>query len=135
MASVPMHAQMLIDGEWVDTSEKIEVRNPANPEELVGTIPCGSSENAVEAIAAAKAAQPGWAALSFVERAKMLAVALDAFSQGIEKRARLYSRENGRVLSGVTTTELHNVPASTSDCLCGSRPDLDSGRKCSGDER
>ena len=34
----PIHARMLINGEWVDGAERLEVRNPARPDDMVGTI-------------------------------------------------------------------------------------------------
>ena len=54
----PVHANMLIGGEWINSNQRIEVFNPARPDELVGTIPRGTPENVERAIAAAKAAQP-----------------------------------------------------------------------------
>jgi len=37
---------MLIAGEWVDGQDQIVVRNPANPDEIVGTAPRGTSRDA-----------------------------------------------------------------------------------------
>jgi acyl-CoA reductase-like NAD-dependent aldehyde dehydrogenase len=104
-----IHAKMLINGRWVDGAERIAVRNPANPDEVVGTAVRGAAADAQNAIAAAKAAQPIWGRHTFVERAKMLDEALDRFAAGTEARARLYARENGRVL-GEALGELRGVP-------------------------
>jgi acyl-CoA reductase-like NAD-dependent aldehyde dehydrogenase len=108
MSNDLVQARMLIRGEWVGSNAVIEVRNPANPNEVVGTIPQGTADHAAQAIAAAKNAQPSWATLSFVERAKVLSEALDALSDDVERRASLYARENGRILAE-TTVELRNI--------------------------
>jgi acyl-CoA reductase-like NAD-dependent aldehyde dehydrogenase len=98
----PVEARMLIDGEWIDGANRIDVRNPARPDELVGTIVRGEPADVDHAILAAKRAQRAWAAKSFVERAAMLATALDRIDQDIERRATLFVRENGKTLREAT---------------------------------
>ena len=100
---------MLINGDRIESNRHIEVRNPARPSEIVGTTACGSVSDVSAAIAAAKAAQVSWSRLSFVERALRLRDALDNFAVNIEQRAKLYARENGRVLSEALG-ELRSVP-------------------------
>jgi len=51
----PIHESMLIAGRRVDGPVRIEVRNPARPDELVGTIARGTPEHVDQAVAAAKA--------------------------------------------------------------------------------
>ena len=109
MSEQQIHVKMLIGGKWTDGADLIEVRNPANPDEVVGTAVRGTVDHVERAIAAAKAAQPGWAKRSFAERAKILDQGLDRFAEGIDKRARLYARENGRVLAEALG-ELRGVP-------------------------
>ena len=46
---------MLIDGDWVDTEDRFEIRSPAT-EELVASVAKGGREHADQAVAAAKAA-------------------------------------------------------------------------------
>ena len=46
----PITEYMLIDGKLVDSTERIEVRNPARPDELVGTIVHGSPAHVDEAL-------------------------------------------------------------------------------------
>lgn len=127
MSDQAIHAKMLINGRWVDGNERIEVRNPANPDEVVGTAVRGTVADAVNAIAAAKAAQPIWARRTFVERAKVLDEALDRFASGTEASARLYARENGRVL-GEALGELRGVPIAQKLTLALA-PELDAGRQ------
>jgi aldehyde dehydrogenase (NAD+) len=79
--------------------DQMVVRNAANPEEIVGTAPRGTSWDAEQVIATAKAAQPVWAKRTFAERAKILDAALDRFVAGAETRARLCARENGRLVA------------------------------------
>ena len=94
----PIVEAMLIGGKPVDGRERIEVRNPARPEELVGTIVRGTPDHVDQAVAAAKSAQPAWAALSFVQRADVLRRALARLERDIDGRAAVFVRENGKPL-------------------------------------
>lgn len=127
MSDQTIHAKMLINGRWEDGHERIEVRNPADPNEIVGTAVKGRAADAIRAIAAAKAAQRIWARRNFVDRANMLDEALDRFASGAEARARLYARENGRVL-GEALGELRGVPIAQKLTL-GLAAELDAGRQ------
>jgi acyl-CoA reductase-like NAD-dependent aldehyde dehydrogenase len=127
MSEQPVHAKMLIGGVWENGRDRFEVRNPANPDEVVGTAARGTAADADRAIAAAKAAQPAWAKRTFAERAKILSEALDRFAAGTEVRARLYARENGRVLAEAMG-ELRGVPIAQKLAL-ELAPELDAGRQ------
>jgi len=94
-----LDARLLIGGRWVDGAARIEVRNPARPDELVGTIVRGTPADVDRAVAAAKAAQPAWAALPVRERAAAIARGLDALAEGAQERCALYVRENGKTLA------------------------------------
>ena len=60
--------QLLIGGKWVDASEgTYEIVNPAT-EDVVGQAPNAGVDDALAAAAAAKEAQPGWAAWSQDDR-------------------------------------------------------------------
>lgn len=98
----PVHERLLIDGQWLDSAERIEVRNPARPDELVGTIVRGTPAHVDQAVQAAKRAQRTWAAKSFTERAEILARALDNIDKDVARRARLFVRENGKTLPEAT---------------------------------
>jgi acyl-CoA reductase-like NAD-dependent aldehyde dehydrogenase len=106
----PVHASMLIGGEWISTSQRIDVFNPARPEELVGTVPRGAPNDVERAIQAAKSAQPGWGAKSHVERAKIIAPLLETLAGDIEDRAVLYVRENGKT-TAEAKSEIAGVPS------------------------
>jgi acyl-CoA reductase-like NAD-dependent aldehyde dehydrogenase len=101
---------MLIGGEWIGGSQRIEVFSPARPDELVGTVPRGAPDDVERAIAAAKAAQPGWAAKSYSERARILAPVLERLSGDIDERAALFVRENGKT-TPEARGELAGVPS------------------------
>jgi len=107
---MPIHARMLIGGEWISNTQQIEVFNPARPDELVGTIPRGAPEDAERAIQAAKTAQPAWAAKSYGERAQILAPLLEKLAGDLDGRTALYVRENGKT-TPEAKGELSGVPA------------------------
>lgn len=99
VAAEPVQARLLIGGEWCDGAAHVEVRNPARPAEVVGTIVRGTPADVDRAVAAAKTAQPAWAALGARERANAISRGLDALVPGGEERAVLYVRENGKTLA------------------------------------
>jgi acyl-CoA reductase-like NAD-dependent aldehyde dehydrogenase len=106
----PIHETMLIAGERVDATGRIEVRNPARPGDLVGTIPRGTPEHVDRTVAAAKKAQPAWAAHSFTERSAVLQRAIEKLAFDIDKRATLFVRENGKTLAEAKGELLSIVP-------------------------
>jgi acyl-CoA reductase-like NAD-dependent aldehyde dehydrogenase len=94
----PVTADMLIGGKWIGSNLRIEVFNPARPDELVGTIARGTPDDVGRAVAAAKTAQPGWAAMTYAARAEVLSRVLDRLVDDMEERAVLFVRENGKTL-------------------------------------
>jgi acyl-CoA reductase-like NAD-dependent aldehyde dehydrogenase len=70
--------QLLIGGKWVDATDgTYDIINPAT-EEVVGQAPNASAADALAAAAAAKEAQPSWAALSVEERGDLMRAAAAA---------------------------------------------------------
>ena len=70
--------QLLIGGKWVDAADgTYDIINPAT-EEVVGQAPNASAADARAAAAAAKEAQPSWAALSVEERGDLMRAAAAA---------------------------------------------------------
>jgi aldehyde dehydrogenase len=94
-------APMIINGAPVQShsNRTIEVFNPAHPQELVGTIQRGDVEDVDAAVAAARAALPGWRALSLDERIAVLDRCADRIGAITEAAAPLLTREMGKVLS------------------------------------
>src|SRR5690349_8590904 len=87
---------MLIDGDWVDTEDRFEIRSPAT-EELVASVARGGREHADRAIAAAKAAHADgrWRLTPPTQRAAMLDAIADRLTERIGDLAVLEAQENG----------------------------------------
>jgi lactaldehyde dehydrogenase / glycolaldehyde dehydrogenase len=91
--------QMHIDGQWMvgNSSGTIEVENPAT-EEIIATVPAGTREDSQRALEAAKRAQPNWAALPPIERAKLLHKLADLILVHSAHLARIVTLEQGKPL-------------------------------------
>ena len=88
-----------INGRWVESRGRtVERRNPANLDEVVAIIPLSTREEMQEAIAAAKAAFPGWRDTPAPNRGKILFKATQLMQQQKEELARLLTREEGKAL-------------------------------------
>jgi len=92
----PIKEYMLIGGERVDGPQRLDVRNPARPDDLVGTIVRGTKQDINDAVAAAKKAQPAWASLTFQQRADILAKAVARMEGDLDSRTTVFVRENGK---------------------------------------
>ena len=69
-------ADIVVGGERVAGADGVyAVHNPARPAEVVGHAPIASGEQLDAAVAAARRAAPGWAALTLAERAAEIAAA------------------------------------------------------------
>jgi aldehyde dehydrogenase len=90
---------MLVAGRSVDREDSIEVRNPSDARELVGTVPRGSVGDVDGAVTAAASAFPGWSRLPIAERARVLRDAAEALRPNAEARGRLLARETGHPLA------------------------------------
>lgn len=90
-------AQMLIGGEWIASrpGALIEVENPAD-DTIIGTIPEGRTEDAARAVAAARKAQPAWAARPAVERGRAVRKLAQLVEARAEELATLITREQGK---------------------------------------
>lgn len=91
--------QLLIDGEQVSCDERAEVLNPARPGEVVGTAALARREHAEQAVEAARCAFPEWAQTSVADRASLIVKAANAAAFDEDERARLLTREQGKILS------------------------------------
>jgi hypothetical protein len=61
-SETPIEEGMLIGGKHIDSADKIEILNPARPDDLVGTIVRGTTDHVDAAVRSAKSVQPTWAA-------------------------------------------------------------------------
>ena len=91
---------MLVDGSWCDSSDgaTIPVENPSN-RTTVDSVPSATVADVDRAVAAARAAQPGWEGYSALARADVL----NRFAQRVRENhralAELLSREGGSALA------------------------------------
>lgn len=104
------YSKFFIDGAWVAPkgTGTIDVIN-ATTEEVIASVPEGTAEDAAIAVAAAKAAFPGWRATSLDERAKYV----QRLSEGLMARA-------GEIAESVTAEV--GTPAPFSQVAQGSLP-------------
>ncbi len=91
---------MLIDGEWVPAADGqwSDVISPGRRGSTLARVPVGTSVDADRAVAAARAAQPRWAATHFKVRQKALLRAADALEAGAEDLAQLTAADTGNAL-------------------------------------
>ena len=87
----------LIDGEWVG-GEGVPNINPSNTNEIVGTYARATGEDVQRAIAAAKAAAPGWSRSGLLERHSVLSKTAHEILARREELGALLSREEGKTL-------------------------------------
>jgi acyl-CoA reductase-like NAD-dependent aldehyde dehydrogenase len=82
-----------------DSGETRTILDPATGT-VVGHAPVHTVEDLENVVAAAKAAQPAWAALGHDARSAALLKAADAVERSAEELARILSREQGKPLNG-----------------------------------
>ena len=90
----------LIGGEWTasHTGATFETRNPADTDEVVGVFQKSDADDARQAIEAARAAQPAWAAVPAPKRGEILHRAAAILESRADQVAREMTREEGKTL-------------------------------------
>ncbi len=90
----------LIAGQWQpsNTGRTFENRNPADVDDLVGTFPESSAQDVADAVAAAVAAQPAWAAMPAPRRGDVLFRAANLLEARADEVAREMTREEGKTV-------------------------------------
>lgn len=78
------------------TENWTELHNPSTGE-VTGYAPCCTNDEVLEAIAAAKAAFPGWSATPAIKRAQVMYRIRDLLIEHMEELTRLVAEENGKV--------------------------------------
>ncbi|MCZ4096631.1 aldehyde dehydrogenase family protein [Streptomyces sp. SID13666] len=93
------HDGMYIDGAWRPAAghESIEVVNPAD-EQVIGSVPAGTSQDVDAAVRAARAALPAWAATAPADRAALIGALRDRLAARREEIAGTISAELGAPL-------------------------------------
>jgi acyl-CoA reductase-like NAD-dependent aldehyde dehydrogenase len=97
MAVTVRTLQNFVGGEWVDSASEVsrQIVSPVTGETLAEA-PDASAEDLDRAVAAARAAQPKWAALSAWDRAKVCHAIADLIEERREEFARELSLEQGK---------------------------------------
>ncbi|WP_087724847.1 NAD-dependent succinate-semialdehyde dehydrogenase [Pandoraea sp. PE-S2T-3] len=97
---IEVPTDLFIGGQWraPASGRRIDVINPSN-EEVLATVADASVEEAMQAVDAAAAAAPGWAATSPRARADILRRAYELMVRDADSLARLISLENGKALA------------------------------------
>src|SRR5215468_2715416 len=99
-AAPPVAGRHLIAGHWhAPTGAHFESRNPARVDEVLGLFPRGTATDAGQAIAAARAAYPGWRRSSRIHRAELFDNLAQVIKQETDNLARLMARECGKVIT------------------------------------
>lgn len=89
----------LIDGKWTDgAAGTFEVKNPHNGHVLHRVGRCGPAD-VVAAVAAARKAQPAWAALSVIERAQIMRRVHQLFLEQAEPMSQMLTAEIGKTIN------------------------------------
>ena len=93
-----LHARNFIAGEWVPASDLAPDVNPSNTAEIVGHFPRATKADTERAIAAARAAFPGWSRSTLQERHDVLKRISDEILARKDELGAILSREEGKTL-------------------------------------
>jgi acyl-CoA reductase-like NAD-dependent aldehyde dehydrogenase len=90
-----------IDGRWVDSQSRETFRsiNPANKDEVVGTISRSGRKDVDQAVRAARRAYDGWRLTPAPRRGEVLFRAAEILMRNKEFLGKLETREMGKILS------------------------------------
>jgi succinate-semialdehyde dehydrogenase/glutarate-semialdehyde dehydrogenase len=97
LTGIDVPTGLLIGGEWTKGNATFPVLDPAT-EEPLAEVADGTVSDALDAVSAASAALPGWAATAPRQRAEVLRKAFELMTERTEQFARLMSAENGKSL-------------------------------------
>lgn len=101
--------KLLINGELVNGDSTMPVINPAT-EELISECPRASEAQLNDAVAAAKAAYPSWAATPIEQRKEVVLKIADVIEANAQELAQLLTEEQGKPL-GDATGEVYGMAA------------------------
>jgi succinate-semialdehyde dehydrogenase / glutarate-semialdehyde dehydrogenase len=97
LTGIDVPTGLLIGGEWTKGGATFPVLDPAT-EEPLAEVADGTVSDALDAVSAAQAALPAWAATPPRQRAEILRKAFELMTARSEQFARLMSAENGKSL-------------------------------------
>ena len=98
LTSSPVTTALFIGGKERQTAEKMAIADPAKPGVVVGHAASATPQDVRDAVAAAKAAYPAWAALTPQQRAEKMMAALKGIDgANRDADAAILSQENGKI--------------------------------------
>jgi 1-pyrroline-5-carboxylate dehydrogenase len=95
-ASLGGHHRNYVDGAWRDGAGTFDVRTPIDRDVLLGTFATGTAADIDDAVRAARAAQPAWAATPWRERLAILRRAAELISERLMDESAIMSFEVGK---------------------------------------
>ncbi|MFH8250646.1 aldehyde dehydrogenase family protein [Microbacterium sp. B2969] len=97
VTDAPVTTGLYIGGEVREAAESLTIPDPGKPGVIVGHAASASPDDVADAVAAARAAYPAWAALTPQERAAKMAEAIAGIADDRDTDAAILSQENGKV--------------------------------------
>src|SRR5919108_5270124 len=90
-----------IGGRWIesDSAKRVNNTNPANTEDIIGTVRQATRDDARAAVEAATGAFPGWRAMPAPARGRIVAKAARFMEEAKEELARILTREEGKIIA------------------------------------
>jgi acyl-CoA reductase-like NAD-dependent aldehyde dehydrogenase len=88
---------LYIGGKERQTADTMAIADPAKPGVVVGYAAAATTKDVSDAVAAAKAAYPAWAASSPQQRAEKMLAALAGIAENRDDDAAILSQENGKI--------------------------------------
>lgn len=95
--SISISTSLYIGGKERQTADRMAIVDPAKPGVVVGHAAAATAQDVSDAVAAAKAAYPAWAALSPRQRAEKMMAALAGVAENRDEDAAILSQENGKI--------------------------------------
>lgn len=95
--SAPVRTGLFIGGKERHTADQMPIADPAMPGRIVGHAAAAGAEDVHDAVAAAKAAYPGWSELGVRQRAERMLAALAGIAESRDDDAAILSQENGKI--------------------------------------
>ena len=109
----------LIGGEWLDGPARAINVCPADTNQHLGTAPVSGTQAAMDAVAAAKAAQPAWEAIPAPQRGAILFKLVGLLEKNSDRLAEALSLEEGKILAeakGEVAKTARYVEFAAGDC-------------------
>lgn len=117
MSTQTLTTPLYYGGHEYTTTATMQIMNPAKPSELVGEAASATTDQALEAVAAAKAAFSDWSDMTPQQRAEQLLAASETVMEDSQNEAALLSAENGKIV-GESTFDLMGLVQRT-ELACG----------------